>query len=92
MPAKRRKRKPVADNDLPNPGERQCCRLPDWWSKYSETDLQAMHAAVGSFSFVSIEQAIKNPACGGADEHLVGRLIAMISSTRVKFVLASVPS
>ena len=44
MPAKRRKRKPVVDDDLPNPGERQRCRLPDWWSKYSETDLQAMHA------------------------------------------------
>ena len=51
-----------------------------------------LHAAVGSFIFVTIEQAIKNRACGGADEHLLGRLIAMISSTRVKFVLASVPS
>ena len=37
-------RKPVVEEDLPNPGERQSCRMPDWWSKYSETDLQAMHA------------------------------------------------
>tara|TARA_B100001059_G_scaffold112236_1_gene112443 strand:- start:320 stop:541 length:222 start_codon:yes stop_codon:yes gene_type:complete len=24
-------RKPVVEEDLPNPGERQRCRLPDWW-------------------------------------------------------------
>ena len=37
-------------------------------------------------------QAIKKPARGGDGEYSVGRLIAMISSTRVKFVLASPPS
>ncbi len=42
--AKRRKRRPVVEEDLTNPGERQLCRMPDWWSRYSEADLQAMHA------------------------------------------------
>ena len=41
MPALRRK-KPV--EEVADPGARQRCRMPDWWSKYSETDLQAMHA------------------------------------------------
>ena len=44
MAAKRHKRKAEVVEDLPNPGERQRCRMPDWWSNYSETDLQAMHA------------------------------------------------
>ena len=45
MPAKRRaKHKPVVEEDFPSPGERQRCRLPDWWSNYSEADLEAMHA------------------------------------------------
>ena len=43
MPAKRRKRKAEVVENLPNPGERQRFRMPSWWSKYSETDLEAMH-------------------------------------------------
>jgi hypothetical protein len=41
MPAQRRKR-PV--EEVADPGARQRCRMPEWWSKYNETDLQAMHA------------------------------------------------
>ena len=41
MPAQRRKR-PV--EEVADPGARQHFRMPEWWSKYNETDLQAMHA------------------------------------------------
>jgi hypothetical protein len=34
----RAKKKPEVDPDLPNPGKRQRCRLPDWWQT---TDLAA---------------------------------------------------
>ena len=39
---RRRKRKPVED-DLPNPGERQRCRLPDWWATTDPDDLKRAH-------------------------------------------------
>ncbi len=44
MAAKRRKRKPVVEEDLPNPGERQRCRMPDWWESTDQTELQKAHA------------------------------------------------
>jgi hypothetical protein len=34
--------------------------------------LLLLRAAIGSFSFAAIQQAIKNPARGGASEYLVG--------------------
>ena len=44
MPAKRRKRKPVDEEDLPNPGERQRCRMPDWWETTNPQELRKAHA------------------------------------------------
>ncbi len=44
MPAKRRKkRKPVDDDDLPNPGERQRARFPDWWLTTDQAELKKAH-------------------------------------------------
>ena len=43
MPAKRRKRKAEVVEDLPNPGERQLCRLPDWWGAADPVELEKAH-------------------------------------------------
>ena len=43
MPAKRKKRKAESVEDLPNPGERQRCRLPDWWATTDQTELKKAH-------------------------------------------------
>ncbi len=44
MAAKRRaKRKPVVEEDLPNPGERQRARFPDWWNTTDQAALKKAH-------------------------------------------------
>jgi len=41
---KRRHRSPVVDKTLPNPGERQLCRLPSWWETADPMALERAHA------------------------------------------------
>ena len=44
MAAKRRKRKAEVAEDLPNPRERQLCRLPLWWETADQIELERAHA------------------------------------------------
>ena len=45
MAVKRRaKRKPVVEDDLAAPGERQRCRLPSWWETTNPQELRKAHA------------------------------------------------
>lgn len=44
MAAKRRtKKKGAVEDDLPNPGERQRCRLPSWWATTDPIELEKAH-------------------------------------------------
>ncbi len=42
MPAKRRKRKAAAEDDLPNPGERQRLRFPAQWERHTKAQRLVM--------------------------------------------------
>ena len=45
MAVKRRtKRKAAVEEDLPNPGERQRARFPDWWETTNQAELAKAHA------------------------------------------------
>ena len=43
MPAKRRSKHKHNDDALPNPGERQLARLPDWWQSTNQIELEKAH-------------------------------------------------
>ena len=44
MPAKRRSKRKQEDETLPNPGERQLARMPDWWQSTNQIELEKAHA------------------------------------------------
>ena len=74
MAAKRRKRKGDVVEDLPNPGERQRCRLPDWWGQLIRLNWSGRmpggnnwwmaNRLLGPISWVSVDQPwVFNAAC-----------------------------